>query len=91
MSDTASTSRAAVERRKAFHRNREGWLTPKPDPREGHYQDLNRVPWYANMIFEERLAYLDWIIARRQAEVDAWNAAQDRMMRSPSSRSRSTI
>jgi len=75
MSDTVSNPR--VERLEAYYANRQGWHSPKPDPREGHYQDLNAVPWYASMIFEERISYLDWIIARRQAEIDAWNAAQD--------------
>jgi hypothetical protein len=39
-------------------------------PADGHYTDLNRVPWYARMTFEQRLAYLDWIIAKRKVDAD---------------------
>jgi hypothetical protein len=28
-------------------------------------------------LFQQRLAYLDWIIGIRQAQIDAWDAAQD--------------
>ena len=44
-------------------------------PRDGHYHDLNYVPWYACMRFAERLAYLDWIIAKRQVEADEYRVA----------------
>lgn len=56
MSNTASNPRAAIELFRAHYQNREVWQAPAPDPREGHYQDLNSVPWYASMIFEERLS-----------------------------------
>ncbi len=41
-------------------------------PRTGTYLDLNYVPWYARMTFKERIEYLDWIIAIRQTEHEAW-------------------
>jgi hypothetical protein len=37
--------------------------------------NLNRVPWYAHLRFEQRLAYLDWVIAKRQAKLDARGVA----------------
>ena len=48
-------------------------------PFGGHYEafDYDFVPWYASWSFRERISYLDWIIALRQAEVDTWKAAQD--------------
>jgi hypothetical protein len=33
--------------------------------------NLNQVSWYAHLRFEQRLAYLDWVIAKRQAKLDA--------------------
>jgi len=39
--------------------------------------NLNRDPWYARLRFEQRLAYLDWIIAKRQAALDARGVAAD--------------
>jgi hypothetical protein len=41
-------------------------------PYNGHYFDLNCVPWYARMTFAQRLAYLDWIIAIRKEENRVW-------------------
>ena len=48
-------------------------------PFGGHYEafDYDFVSWYASWSFRERISYLDWIIALRQAEVDTWKAAQD--------------
>jgi hypothetical protein len=48
-------------------------------PINGHYADLNYVPWYAAAPYAARIAYLEAMIAARQAEVRAWEAvyAQD--------------
>src|SRR5262245_24050257 len=44
----------------------------------GYYpNNLNNVPWYARMRSEQRLAYLDWVIAKRQADLDARGVAAD--------------
>jgi hypothetical protein len=48
----------------------------EPDPErpfDAYYSNLNRVPWYARMPFAERIKYLDWIVAKREAEVAAWH------------------
>jgi hypothetical protein len=42
------------------------------DPFDAHYYDLNYVPWYARMSYEDLIAYLDWIIAKREAQNKAW-------------------
>jgi hypothetical protein len=42
---------------------------------ENHYADLNHVRWYACMSFEERLNYLDRMIAVLEAKIKAWRAA----------------
>jgi hypothetical protein len=54
-------------------------LTPDdPErPLDGHYQDLNYVPWYARAMFKVRMHYLDWIIAKREAEVKVWRNSLD--------------
>ena len=39
-------------------------------PADGHYYDLNNVPWYARMPFTDRILYLDWIIAKRRGQED---------------------
>jgi hypothetical protein len=46
-------------------------------PFDGHYLDIDCVPSYAGWLFQQRLAYLDWIIGIRQTQTDAWDAAQD--------------
>jgi hypothetical protein len=44
-----------------------------PDrPIDGHFLDLNYVPWYARLPFVGRIQYLDWAIALRSAEDKAW-------------------
>ena len=43
-------------------------------PADADYYDLNNVPWYACMQFEDRIRYLDWIIAKREAEDRIWRA-----------------
>jgi hypothetical protein len=51
------------------------WVNDRTfNPQGWDYLNLNDVRWYACMRFEERLAYLDWIIAIRQAALDAHNA-----------------
>src|SRR5262245_44848353 len=53
----------------------QGWAAdPWLNPQGWDYYNLNSVRWYACMRFERRLAYLDWIIAIRQAELNAHNA-----------------
>src|SRR5215471_922706 len=47
---------------------------PKINPQGWDHLNEDRVLWYASMRFEQRLAYLDWIIVERQAELDAHNA-----------------
>ena len=46
-------------------------------PLDGHYSDLNYVPWYARATFKVRMHYLDWIIAKREAEVEVWRNSLD--------------
>jgi hypothetical protein len=41
-------------------------------PADGKYQDISYVPWYCKMTFEQRIAYLDWIIAKREEEDRIW-------------------
>ena len=43
-------------------------------PADADFYDLNNVPWYACMRFEDRIRYLDWIIAKREAEDRIWRA-----------------
>jgi hypothetical protein len=53
----------------------QGWLTNSDDlerPLDGKYYDLDRVSWYARLPFAGRMDYLDWIIAKREAEYTAW-------------------
>lgn len=44
-------------------------MTDPERPADGHYYDLNYVPWYAKMPSAERLQYLDWRIAPLKAEL----------------------
>src|SRR5262249_22509084 len=46
------------------------------NPQSWDHGNLNDVRWYACMPFEERLAYLDWLVAERQAKLDAHNAVR---------------
>jgi hypothetical protein len=56
----------------------EPWFDRKAAATGGYYPcNLNDVPWYARLRFEQRLAYLDWVIAKRQAELDARGVAAD--------------
>jgi hypothetical protein len=43
-------------------------------PYAWHYEDLNIVRWFAQWVFEDRVRYLEWIVARRRAELEAWRA-----------------
>ena len=41
-------------------------------PIDANFYDLNNVRWYARLSFEDRNTYLDYMIAKRKAEDEAW-------------------
>jgi hypothetical protein len=54
------------------HVNQEPWFDHvDKEPLLDHIDNLNRTRWYARLHSEQRLAFLDWVIAKRQAELDA--------------------
>jgi len=44
-------------------------------PADGHYRQLDYVPWFARMRAAQRLQYLGWRVAALKAQLAQWRAA----------------